>query len=234
MNLVEPFKLALKSIISNKLRSILTTLGVIIGVSAVITLVSMGEGAKSYILNQLGGWGVGANSITIHPGDETASIPELNLTYSDTLALREKVKNLVYLMPEIVGRGLVKYGKTEYTPAFTMGVSSDYPFAYKQKAKEGRFFSHSEEVGRKRFAVIGKTVSRKLFGEYSPIGEKIKINGIGYIIIGTLEEKGSMLTYDMDDMVLIPSTLARIWTSYRRQRFAQPATRTPDIILRTT
>jgi putative ABC transport system permease protein len=170
----------------------------------------MGEGSKNYILNQITGWGVGANSIDIQPGTEDASVPELTITYADSVALRDKVKNLQYLMPEFVGRGKIKYGIKEYSPLYTMGVSADYPFAYKQKAAEGKFFSHADEEGRKRYAVIGKTVARNLFGNYTPIGEKIKINGVGFIVTGLLEEKGSMLTYDMDDMVLIPSTLAEL------------------------
>lgn len=210
MILAEPLKLAVKSLLSNKLRTMLTTLGVVIGVAAVITLVSMGEGAKYYILNQISGWGVGSNTVTIHPGKEEVAIPELTLTYADTVALREKVKSLVYLMPEIIGKGRLKFNNKEYTPSFTMGVSADYPYAYKQKAAEGRFFSRADELGRKRFVVIGKTISRNLFGEASPIGEKIKINGVGFIVTGVLEEKGSMLTYDMDDMALIPTTLSEL------------------------
>ncbi len=210
MNLIEPFKLALKSLFSNKLRSILTTLGVIIGVAAVITLVSMGEGAKSYILNQIGAWGVGANSLTLHPGEENSHMVELTLTYEDALALRQKVKNLQYLMPEFVGRGRLIYGKRAYVPGFTMGVSADYPFAYKQKTAEGRFFSAADELGRKRVVVIGKTVAHNLFGELSPVGENIKINGVGFTVVGVLEEKGAILTYDMDDMALIPSTLSEL------------------------
>ncbi len=210
INLAEPFKIALGSIISNKLRSLLTTMGVIIGVAAVITLVSMGEGAKTYILNQVGGWGMGVNSLVIQPGNENTHVPEMTLTYGDMIALRQKINNLEYLMPEFVGRGRMVYGKKHYTPGFTLGVSADYPFAYKQKAGEGRFFSPAEEVGRKRVAVIGKTVAHKLFGDFSPVGENIKINGVGFTVIGILEEKGTMLTYDMDDMTLIPSTLSEL------------------------
>ncbi|MFA6432009.1 MAG: ABC transporter permease, partial [Candidatus Margulisiibacteriota bacterium] len=206
--LIEPFKLALKSILSNKLRSILTTMGVVIGVSAVITLVSMGEGAKSYVLNQVKGWGMGANSLEIHPGKEEMAMPELTITYEDTVALREKVKEIVYLVPEIVGKGNLKYGRKEYTPAFTMGTSPDYPLAINQKVVDGRFYSNAEENSRKHVVVLGKTVARKLFGEASPVGETIKINGSGFRVIGILEEKGSMLTYDMDDMALIPTTVA--------------------------
>jgi putative ABC transport system permease protein len=219
INFSDPLNIAYKSILANRLRSLLTTLGVIIGVAAVITLVSMGEGAKSYILDQVGSWGVGSNSITIQPGEENSHAIELNLTYEDAQALRQKINNLQYLMPEFVGRGRLNYGKKEYKPGYTLGVSADYPFAYKQKAVEGRFFSHAEDAGRQRLAVIGKTVARNIFGEFSPIGENIKINGVGFKVIGLLEEKGTMLTYDMDDMVLIPSTLSemvlgKIWEMF--------------------
>ncbi|MDD4179953.1 MAG: ABC transporter permease [Candidatus Margulisbacteria bacterium] len=210
INLLEPLKISLASLLANRTRSLLTTLGVIIGVAAVITLVSMGEGAKSYIMNQVGSWGVGANSITINPGEENSHTIEMNLTYADAQALRAKVNNLQYLMTEFVGPGRVNYGKKEYRPAFALGVSADYPYAYKQGASEGRFFSQAEDAGRKRVVVIGKTVARNIFGEFSPIGENIKINGIGFKVVGLLEEKGTMLTYDMDDMVLIPSTLSEM------------------------
>lgn len=207
--LIEPFKIALSSLISNRVRSLLTTLGVIIGVAAVITLVSMGEGAKSYIINQVRGWGMGPNSLEIHPGKEEMALPELTITYEDTLALKEKVKNLVYVVPEVVGKGRIKYGKKEYTPAFTLGISSDYPLAVNQKVIEGRFYSRAEEASRRHVVVIGKTVAHKLFGELSPVGEKVKINSIGFQVIGILEEKGSMLSYDMDDMALIPTTVSQ-------------------------
>lgn len=210
INLLDPFKIAFGSILANRTRSLLTTLGVIIGVAAVITLVSMGEGAKSYIMNQVGSWGVGSNSISVAPGQENSHTIELNLTYEDAQALRQKVNNLQYLMTEFIGRGRLNYGKKEYKPGYTLGVSADYPFAYKQQTVEGRFFTAAEDAGRKRVAVIGKTVARGLFGEFSPIGENVKINGVGFKIIGLLEEKGTMLTYDMDDMVLIPSTLSEL------------------------
>lgn len=211
ISLVDPLRIAFNSLLSNRLRSLLTTLGVIIGVAAVITLVSMGEGAKSYILNQIGSWGVGSNSITIQPGnEENMSMPELTLTYEDALAIRQRVKNLQYLMPEFVGRGRLVYGKNSYTPAYSLGVSADYPYAYKQAPVDGRFFSSGEEAGRKRVAIIGKTVASKLFGNFSPVGEKIKINNIGYTVIGVLEEKGTIMTADMDDIALIPSTLSEL------------------------
>ena len=102
MNLVDPLKIAFGSILSNRLRSLLTTLGVVIGVAAVITLVSMGEGSKSYILNQVRGWGMGPNTLSLHPGKDDTSMPELTLTYEDVIAISEKVKSVVYTVPEVV------------------------------------------------------------------------------------------------------------------------------------
>jgi putative ABC transport system permease protein len=208
INLAEPFKIATQSLLSNRLRSMLTTMGVIIGVAAVITLVSMGEGAKSYILNQVRGWGMGANSLTIHPGKSETSMPELTLTYEDAVAIKEKIKHVVYIMPETVGKGRLKYGKKEYTPQYTLGISEDYPNALNQKVAEGRFFSKAEVDARRHVAVIGKSVARKLYGELTPIGETVKINNIGFQVIGVLEEKGSLLTTDLDDIALIPITVS--------------------------
>jgi len=207
-NLLEPFKIAFQSLTSNRIRSLLTTLGVIIGVAAVITLVSMGEGAKSYVLNQVRGWGMGANSLEIHPGKADVTIPELTLTYEDAIAIREKVKNVVYIIPEVVGKGRIKYGKTEYTPQYTLGITADYPLAVNQKTAEGRFYSNAEVESRRHVIVIGRTVARKLFGELSPMGERIKVNNVGFQVIGVLEEKGSLLFTDLDDIALIPITVS--------------------------
>jgi putative ABC transport system permease protein len=208
INLVEPLKIAYSSILTNKIRSLLTTMGVVIGVAAVITLVSMGEGAKTYILDQVRGWGIGTNSITVNPGKEEASIPELTLTYEDTQAINEKVKNAVYVIPEIVGKGRLKYGKNEYKPPYVLGISEAYPFVFNQKVVDGRYYSKSEVDARRHVVVLGKTTARKLFGELSPVGETIKINNIGFRVIGVLEEKGTMLFTDMDDLALIPTTLS--------------------------
>ena len=189
--LLEALKIAYHSLISNKLRSLLTMLGVIIGVSAVITLVSMGEGAKTYIVGQIDNWGMGPNSILVHPGKENSHSLELSLTYEDAVVLKKKVKNLQYLMTEFVGRGRILFGKKEYKPGYTLGVSADYPFAYKQKAVEGKFFSQAEERRPQTASGDRPTVVRNFFGSYSPVGETIKLNGIGFTVIGILEEKGS-------------------------------------------
>ena len=152
---------------------------------------------------------MGPNSIEIHPGKAEAAVPELTMTYEDTVGIRDKVKNVVYVVPETVGRGRIKYGKTEYTPSFTMGISADYSKAVNQKVVEGRFFSKAEESSRRHLVVFGKTVARKLFGELSPVGERVKINNISFQVAGVLEEKGTMIMYDMDDMALIPITVSQ-------------------------
>ncbi|MBN3032491.1 MAG: ABC transporter permease [Candidatus Saganbacteria bacterium] len=207
INLFEPLKIAFASLLVNRTRSLLTTLGVIIGVAAVITLVSMGEGAKSFILDQIRGWGAGTNFISVNPGEADAAVPELTLTIGDANAIKTQVKNVRYVMPEVVGRGRLRYGKKEYTPPFTLGMTEDFPYAYTQKVAEGRFFNKAEIDGRKHVVVIGKNTARKLFGEYSPLGERIKINGVGFIVIGVLEEKGTLLFYDMDDIAYLPISL---------------------------
>lgn len=209
MNFTEPFKIALQSIYSHRLRSILTTLGVVIGVAAVITMVSMGEGAKFYVLNQVRGWGVGPNSITLSPGEDDGGIPELTLTYADAVVLRDKLPNLQYLITEVTGVARVKYAKTSFNSPLGYATSSDYPMALNHKVREGRFFTKAEENAFSRVVVLGSDVAKTLFGNISPISDKIKINGVGFTVIGVLEPKGSVLTFNMDEMVVIPVTMAQ-------------------------
>ena len=206
INLIDPLTIAYNSITANKLRSVLTTLGVIIGVAAVITLVSMGEGAKSYILNQVRGWGVGSNTMVINPGKEDGHIPELTMTYEDAIAIQNKIPGIAYVVNQTIGKGRIKYGKKEYTPAFTLGISADYPKAFNHQVAEGRYYTQAEENGRRHLVVLGPKTAKKLFGNISPIGEKVTINNISFQVIGVLQEKGTMLMYDMDDLALIPTT----------------------------
>lgn len=208
--LLEPLKIAFDSLLGNRTRSLLTTLGVIIGVAAVITLVSMGEGAKSYILNQIRGWGVGPNTMVINPGAADSTIPELTLTFSDAAAIENEIEGLVYVVTQTIGRGRLKYGKSEYTPSFTLGISADYPKAFNHQVSQGRYYTRAEEQAGRRLVVLGKTAATRLFGRYTPIGERIKINGVGFQVIGILEEKGTMLTYDMDDLALIPVSTSQL------------------------
>jgi putative ABC transport system permease protein len=177
-------------------------------VAAVITLVSMGEGSKAYILNQVRGWGMGPNTLSLHPGKDDTSMPELTLTYEDVISISDKVKSVVYTVPEVVGRGDIRYGKKDYKPQYVLGITADYPQASNQKVTSGRFYSRTEVDSRKHAVVLGKTVARKLFGELSPIGERVKINNVGFQIIGVLEEKGSLLFTDLDDLALIPITVS--------------------------
>jgi len=209
MNIIEPIKLAVNSLLSNKLRTFLTTLGVIIGVAAVITLVSMGEGAKSYVVSQISSWGVGANSVTIQPGEEGFGIPNLTLTDADAESLR-KIPHIKYIVPEIVARATTKFGKKEYSTPNGIGLSADYPFAVAHKVADGRFFSKTEVDGYKKVSVIGKKIALFFFGQGSSIGETIRINGVPFTIIGVFEEKGSMLSFDMDDMIAIPISSAKL------------------------
>jgi len=203
VNLTEPFKIAIQSLVGNKLRTMLTTAGVIIGVAAVITLVSMGEGAKTYVLDQVRGWGIGSNTLSVNPGKDDGHIPEITLTIEDANAIKQ-LKNIIYVVPEVIGRGKIRYGNRSYTPPYTLGMTEDYPYAYKQGTADGRFFTKPEIDGRKHVLVIGKNTSRKLFGESSPVGERVKVNNVGFTVIGVLEEKGTLLFTDMDDVAYIP------------------------------
>ncbi len=208
MNYWEAFKSAYSSLLSNKLRTFLTTLGALIGVMAVITLVSMGEGTKSFVVGQFNNFGFGANSVVIQPGNPDLGIRDFSLKIADAQAVKDKMPELKYIVPELTGRIKISFGTKEYSTPYGMGESQDYPAAYNQKVVEGKDFSASDVAGAKKVCLLGRTVSRKLFGESTPVGERIKINGFGFLVVGVLEEKGSLLSFDMDDIVVMPYTLA--------------------------
>jgi ABC-type antimicrobial peptide transport system permease subunit len=207
MNYWEAFKSAYTSLMSNRLRTFLTMLGALIGVMAVITLVSMGEGTKGYVVSQFNNFGFGANSIVVEPGEANATLREFTLKIADAQAIRDKMPDLKFVVPEVTGRIKINYGKKEYSTPYGMGESHEYPDAYMQKVIEGKPFTSADVAAAKKVCLIGKTVAKNLFGSSSPVGEKIKINGNGFLIVGVLQEKGSILTFDMDDIVVMPYTL---------------------------
>ena len=203
----ESILMAFDSIFSNKMRSLLTMLGIIIGVAAVIALMSLGYGVRAYIENNIAS--LGSNQITIIPGTSRkpgvrpAAGSMQSLTYKDYLAVKN-LPNVSNAAPLVSNSYVVVSGNKNWTTN-VYGVTSDYLSISDLKIAEGRYWNEQEYTGRERVCVIGKTVATGLFGSESPVGQKIRIKGNPFTVIGVLESKGYSFI-DQDDRILSPFT----------------------------
>lgn len=211
MNFEELFTLSLKAIWGNKMRSFLTTLGIIIGVFSIIVLISIGTGLQSYINKQIAAFG--PNLIDVIPGNMNSmagmagSMTE-KLTMQDAKNLKRKLLNTAKVAPLIEQVANLKYKNIEDKNAFIMGTTAEYPLvAQNTKIKNGSFFTRGQE--NSKVAVIGPTVIKKLFNDKNPLGKKIFVGNSTYTVIGTTEKLGSMLGMDMDNAVYIPIEVIR-------------------------
>lgn len=212
--ITENIKMALKALGSNKLRTFLTMLGVIIGVFAVISLVGMGEGAKAYIHSSISNFGEGTNYLEVRPWQEgegpfaMMSMLDSKLSYKDAVAIKEKSSVIKYIDPRIFRRGELNYGRQTYKVPFIFGVSPDYINVFTHPVIEGRFFNETEVSEKRKVIIVGPSIAKKLFGGFSPLGEKIKIKSYFFTVIGVFSSKGTFMGFDYDDIVAIPITVA--------------------------
>lgn len=203
----ESILMAFDSIFSNKMRLLLTMLGIIIGVAAVIALMSLGYGVRADIENNIAS--LGSNQITIIPGTSRkpgvrpAAGSMQSLTYKDYLAVKN-LPNVSNAAPLVSNSYVVVSGNKNWTTN-VYGVTSDYLSISDLKIAEGRYWNEQEYTGRERVCVIGKTVATGLFGSESPVGQKIRIKGNPFTVIGVLESKGYSFI-DQDDRILSPFT----------------------------
>jgi putative ABC transport system permease protein len=209
MDLREAFALALEMLLANRVRSILTTLGVVIGVAAIILLVSLGEGATAYITREM--TGLGTNLLIITPGKTQTSggfHPPLastvrKLTYEDAVALRRRGTLLTDAVPVVIGSGKVRYqGASRDTSV--IGVTPEFQRVRNLFVEIGQFVGEGDVEGRRRVVVLGRTVKRELFGEENPLGQFVTLADSRYRVIGIMERKGMSLGFDIDDLVFIP------------------------------
>lgn len=207
----ESFLMAWASLIANKMRSILTMLGIIIGVAAVIALVSIGNGVKQDIQNSISS--LGSNLLMVMPGaprtpgvrPSAGSMKSLKVSDYEAIAKLDGVKAA---SPMTNGSYVVIYQNKNWTTSVS-GVSYNYLDVNNWSMKSGRFLSEKNVQNRERVAVVGKTVVKNLFGDEDPVGAEIRVKNIPFRIIGVLNSKGSgVMGNDQDDMVIIPYTTA--------------------------
>ena len=201
--LLNALLLALRAIRRNLMRSFLTVLGIVIGVSAVITMVTLGNGATRSIQEQIGS--MGSNLLTVRPGRRMGP-PEgaPNFRAADADALRQQLGDAVAVVP-VVGASVtvVRHARNWSTTA--TGATTDYFPAGKWTLADGRLFSHAEERAGAAVCVIGDTIRKELFGGENPIGSRMRVKQFSCQVIGLLAPKGqSTMGRDQDDTVIMP------------------------------
>lgn len=201
------FKVAFKSINKNRTRSLLTMLGIIIGVAAVIMTISAGEGATLQVENQISG--LGTNLLMI----QTKSEHKAGINVRMGRPIDEKdfdmlQKNSVWMpqLSPLVAIGAQAIGPSGYKSTMVYGVSYDYFYITSRAIQSGSFFTEDDVRTAKKYCVIGQTIREELFPGEDPIGQQIRIDKVPFTVIGLLTEEGSGGMQDMDDIILAPYT----------------------------
>jgi putative ABC transport system permease protein len=213
VNLVQTARIAVRALRVNALRSALTMLGIIIGVGAVIAMVSVGAGAQARVAEQI--QSLGSNLIIVLSGSVTSGGirlghgSQLTITEDDATALAREVPAVQVAAPSMRGTAQVVYGNLNWSTVI-QGVTPDYLEARDWPIVAGRVFSTEDMDGATKVALLGQTTVVNLFGEADPLGQIIRIKKVPFTVIGVLDRKGqSTWGQDQDDVILIPLSTAR-------------------------
>jgi putative ABC transport system permease protein len=208
MNALAALRSALRALAANKLRSILTMLGIIIGVGAVITMIAVGRGATERVQEQMKG--LGSNIMLVLPGGMTAGGVRLGaqtgqaLTEEDALAIAREVPQVQVAAPGLRTGAQVVVGNTNWSTSI-FGSTNDYLEARDWRLSDGRQFEAAEISGSAKVAIVGQTVAQQLFGDEDPLDKVIRVKKVPVTIVGLLEKKGqNSMGQDQDDVVLVP------------------------------
>jgi len=212
MSIRDLFRLALASVAAHRLRSVLTTLGIVVGIASVILLTSLGEGTRRYVLSEFSQFGTHLLAVT--PGRvKTQGIPGAvggtthMLTVEDAAAML-RVPGVVKTVPVSFGSARV-VAAMRARSVFVYGVTSDAIDVWRYRVAQGRFLPPGDPSRSAPLAVLGPKLKRELFGEASALGERIRIGGFRFLVIGVLEPKGQFLGFDIDDAAYIPVASAK-------------------------
>ncbi|MEE2937233.1 MAG: ABC transporter permease [Planctomycetota bacterium] len=235
MNLWNTIRIALRSLAKNRMRAALTTLGVVIGIAAVMAMVSIGQSATGLVRGELEG--LGTNVIIVFPKMRerrgVQSNRSVTLTAEDAEALRRECPS-VAASSGLVGFGSqVVYGGVNWQPKESLGVAPSYLTVRSWELRRGGFFGEREIRSAEKVCVIGQTLVAKLFQTIDPIGEKIRIGNTPFRVIGVLEAKGAnMVGEDQDDVLLVPYTAVqkRIFgNQFKSVNAIMASARTPEL-----
>ncbi len=212
MRFLTTFAIALKALGKNKMRAGLTVLGVVIGIAAVTTMVSIGQSASALVRGELEGFGT--NVIVIQPAQRRRGGVRRGLintlTSKDADAITDECDAIMATTPLVGTGGQVVYGNLNVNPNEMFGVGADDLLVRSWTMKYGAFFDDAQIDRAEKVCVVGKTIVTKLFQTGNPINEKIRINNKPFTIIGVLEDKGAnMVGEDQDSVILMPHTTVR-------------------------
>ena len=217
MNAWAAFRSAWRALAANALRSVLTMLGIIIGVGAVIAMVAVGQGATDRVQEQM--QALGSNIMLVVPGGVSQAGVRLGaqtrqrLTEEDALAIGLEIPEVQVAAPTSRATGQVVWGNSNWGTT-VMGVNNDYLEARDWPLRSGRFFDAAELAGSAKVVWLGATVARELFGDQDPVEQTVRLRGIPMTVVGVLSAKGqNSMGQDQDDVVMLPlGTLRnRVW-----------------------
>jgi putative ABC transport system permease protein len=212
MSFIDLILISLRTLGKNKLRSGLTILGVVIGIAAVMTMVSIGQGASELVKAQFRN--LGANVIVVTPASSRTNGVRsglvMTLTEEDTMAIATECPSVLAVTPLIGTGGQVIRDNINWSPKEMLGAGPDYIVVRNWPMEGGRFFTDRDITTMAKYCVIGKTIANQLFPDEDPIGKKIRVKNIPLEVIGVLSKKGANLFgQDQDDILLMPYTTVR-------------------------
>lgn len=203
MKLLQSLRMALRSIATNKMRSFLTMLGIIIGVSAVIILVSLVESTTKSVTDTLEDMGTNMISVTILGRGSTRTVDE-----SELFRFAENNDDIIECVAPMLSGTITAKGGSKSVDTSLEGTNEAYKTVRNTNVQEGRFFNALDIERRQKVALIGTYVATEIYGSESAVGQKIKLNGDVYTIIGLLESKSNSTAQSADDKIIIPYTTA--------------------------
>jgi putative ABC transport system permease protein len=212
MDLLDLVIISLRTLAKNKLRSGLTVLGVVIGIAAVTTMVSLGQSASQLVQDQF--QTLGSNVIIVLPASsQTGGVRSgtvTTLTEADAHAIAAECPSVLAVSPFIGTSGQVIGGNVNWQPDQMLGVGPDYPLVRSSPLASGEFFTQREIAGAVKVCVLGYTVARQLFPDSDPVGQQVRVKNLPFTVIGVLTRKGANLVgQDQDNVLLMPYTTVR-------------------------
>lgn len=219
-HVMEYLRFSYDTLTANKIRFLLTTLGILLGVTAIIVIFTAIQSINAYVEGEFSSIGSGSLYLSKFPWVITNNYWELRnrpeVTLEEYKILKDRITNARWISPELEAMRTIEYHNKSLEDVYTIGSNNQYAFTDNAETELGRFFTEMEVYRANPVCVIGQNVQNELFDKEDPIGKRIKINGFPHRVIGVLEKKGSFFGFNMDNQVIIPYTTFRGISFHRR------------------